>query len=42
MAAAGKAGFDALSPFIRHILNRWAYGNFEHEPDLLKETVRDE
>jgi len=42
MAAAGKAGFDALSPFVRHILHCWAYGNFEREPDLFKETVRDE
>jgi len=42
MAAAGRAGFDALSPFVRHILDRWAYGNSVREADLFKETVRDE
>jgi len=42
MAAAGKAGFDSLSPFIRHILQRWAYGNFERDGDFFQETDRDE
>ena len=39
---AAQQGFEALSPFIRHVLRGYAYGHVGQGRDLLAGAVRDE